>query len=134
MRSDRIKKGVERAGHRSLLFATGITRKGLEMPMIGVATSFTDLIPGHIGMRDLERFIEEGVHTGGGWPLFFGIPGICDGIAMGHMGMHYSLPSRELIADIVESVATAHAFDGLDRKSTRLNSSHACLSRMPSSA
>ena len=113
MRSDRIKKGIERAGHRSLLYATGITREGLNMPMIGVATSFTDLIPGHIGMRDLERFIEKGVHAGGGWPLFFGLPGICDGIAMGHMGMHYSLPSRELIADIVESVATAHAFDGL---------------------
>ncbi len=65
---------MERAGHRSLLFATGITRKELDMPMIGVATSFTDLIPGHIGMRDLERFIEKGVHTGGGWPLFFGFP------------------------------------------------------------
>jgi dihydroxy-acid dehydratase len=113
LRSDRIKKGIERAGHRSLLYATGITREGLTMPMIGVATSFTDLIPGHIGMRDLERFIEKGVHAGGGWPLFFGLPGICDGIAMGHTGMHYSLPSRELIADIVESVATAHAFDGL---------------------
>jgi dihydroxy-acid dehydratase len=113
LRSDRIKKGIERAGHRSLLFATGITRKGLDLPMIGVATSFTDLIPGHIGMRDLERFIEKGVHAGGGWPLFFGLPGICDGIAMGHTGMHYSLPSRELIADLVESVATAHAFDGL---------------------
>ena len=81
--------------------------------MIGVATSWNDLIPGHIGMRDLERFIEKGVHTGGGWPLFFGVPGICDGIAMGHMGMHYSLASRELIADMVESVAMAHAFDGL---------------------
>ncbi len=113
MRSDRIKKGIERAGHRSLMFATGITREGLDMPMIGVATSFTDLIPGHIGMRDLERFIEKGVHTGGGWPLFFGLPGICDGIAMGHVGMHYSLPSRELIADMVESIAMAHAFDGL---------------------
>jgi dihydroxy-acid dehydratase len=113
MRSDRIKKGLERAPHRSLLFATGITRDELAKPMIGVATSFTDLIPGHIGMRDLERFIEKGVHAGGGWPLFFGIPGICDGIAMGHMGMNYSLPSRELIADIVESVAIAHAFDGL---------------------
>ena len=113
MISDRIKKGVERAGNRSLLFATGITREGLDLPMIGVATSFTDLIPGHIGMRDLERFIEKGVHAGGGWPLFFGLPGICDGIAMGHVGMHYSLPSRELIADMVESVATAHAFDGL---------------------
>ncbi|HXY62299.1 MAG TPA: dihydroxy-acid dehydratase [Nitrospirota bacterium] len=113
MRSDRIKKGLERAAHRSLLFATGITRGELNKPMIGIATSFTDLIPGHIGMRDLERFIEKGVHAGGGWPLFFGLPGICDGIAMGHMGMHYSLPSRELIADIVESVSTAHAFDGL---------------------
>jgi dihydroxy-acid dehydratase len=95
------------------LFATGITRSELDKPMIGVATSFTDLIPGHTGMRDLERFIEKGVHAGGGWPQFFGIPGICDGIAMGHMGMHYSLPSRELIADMVESVAMAHAFDGL---------------------
>ena len=113
MRSDRIKKGVERAPHRALMFATGITRAELDKPMIGVATSFTDLIPGHIGMRDLERFIEKGVHAGGGWPLFFGLPGICDGIAMGHRGMHYSLPSRELIADMVESVATAHAFDGL---------------------
>jgi dihydroxy-acid dehydratase len=113
VRSDRIKKGLERAGHRSLLFATGITRSELDKPMIGIATSFTDLIPGHIGMRDLERFIEKGVHAGGGWPLFFGLPGICDGIAMGHRGMHYSLPSRELIADMVESIATAHAFDGL---------------------
>ncbi len=113
MRSDRIKKGLERAPHRSLLFATGITRSELDKPMIGIATSFTDLIPGHIGMRDLERFIEKGVHAGGGWPLFFGLPGICDGIAMGHMGMHYSLPSRELIADMVESVSLAHAFDGL---------------------
>jgi len=113
LRSDRIKKGLERAPHRSLLFATGITRDELAKPMIGIATSFTELIPGHIGMRDLERFIEKGVHAGGGWPLFFGIPGICDGIAMGHVGMHYSLPSRELIADLVESVAMAHAFDGL---------------------
>jgi dihydroxy-acid dehydratase len=113
VRSDRIKKGLERAPHRSLLFATGITRSELDKPMIGVATSWNDLIPGHIGMRDLERFIEKGVHTGGGWPLFFGVPGICDGIAMGHRGMHYSLASRELIADMVESVAMAHAFDGL---------------------
>jgi dihydroxy-acid dehydratase len=113
LRSDRIKKGLERAPHRALLFATGITRRELDKPMIGVATSWNDLIPGHVGMRDLERFIEKGVHTGGGWPLFFGVPGICDGIAMGHMGMHYSLASRELIADMVESVAMAHAFDGL---------------------
>jgi dihydroxy-acid dehydratase len=113
VRSDRIKKGIERAPHRSLMFATGITRSEFAKPLIGVATSWNDLIPGHIGMRDLERFIEKGVHAGGGWPLFFGIPGICDGIAMGHLGMHYSLASRELIADMVESVAMAHAFDGL---------------------
>jgi len=113
MRSDRIKKGLERAPHRALLLASGITRDELEKPMIGIATSFTDLIPGHNTMRDLERFIEKGVHTGGGWPLIFGLPGICDGIVMGHSGMHYSLPSRELIADMVESIAIAHAFDGL---------------------
>jgi dihydroxy-acid dehydratase len=113
LKSDRIKKGLERAPHRSLLFATGITRAELDKPLIGIATSFTDLIPGHIGMRDLERFIEKGVHAGGGWPQLFGLPGICDGIAMGHEGMHYSLPSRELIADLVESISMAHAFDGV---------------------
>jgi dihydroxy-acid dehydratase len=113
MKSDRIKKGLERVPHRALLFATGITREELKKPFIGVATSFTDIVPGHIGMRDIERFIEKGVHTGGGYPFFFGIPGICDGIAMGHTGMHYSLPSRELIADMVESITEAHAFDGL---------------------
>lgn len=111
--SDRIKKGLERVPHRALLYATGIPKGEMKKPFIGVATSFTDLIPGHIGMRDLERFIEKGVHTGGGYPLLFGLPGICDGIAMGHKGMHYSLPSRELIADMIESVATAHAFDGM---------------------
>ena len=112
-RSDRIKKGLERVPHRALLYATGIPTGEMKKPFIGVATSFSDLIPGHIGMRDLERFIEKGVHTGGGYPMLFGLPGICDGIAMGHKGMHYSLPSRELIADMVESVAEAHAFDGL---------------------
>jgi len=112
-RSDRIKKGLERVPHRALLYATGIPTGEMKKPFIGIATSFSDLIPGHIGMRDLERFIEKGVHTGGGYPMLFGLPGICDGIAMGHKGMHYSLPSRELIADIVESVAEAHAFDGL---------------------
>ncbi|MBI2401055.1 MAG: dihydroxy-acid dehydratase [Deltaproteobacteria bacterium] len=112
-RSDRIKKGLERVPHRALLYATGIPTGEMKKPFIGVATSFSDLIPGHIGMRDLERFIEKGVHTGGGYPMLFGLPGICDGIAMGHKGMHYSLPSRELIADMVESVTEAHAFDGL---------------------
>ena len=113
MRSHEITKGVERIPHRALLYATGATRGQMERPFIGVATSFTDLIPGHIGMRELERFIEKGVHTGGGHAFLFGVPGICDGIAMGHRGMHYSLPSRELIADMIESVAEAHALDGL---------------------
>ncbi len=113
MKSDLIKKGLERLPHRALLYATGIPRSEMNKPFIGVATSFTDIIPGHTGMRDLERFIEKGVHTGGGYPFFFGIPGICDGIAMGHRGMHYSLASRELIADMVETVAEAHQLDGL---------------------
>ena len=113
MRSDMIKKGLERTPHRALLKGTGIPESEMGKPFIGVATSFTDLIPGHVGMRDLERFIEKGIHTGGGYAFFFGIPGVCDGIAMGHKGMHYSLPTRELIADMVESVAEAHRLDGL---------------------
>jgi dihydroxy-acid dehydratase len=113
MRSDMITKGLERTPHRALLKGSGVPQSEMEKPFIGVATSFTDLIPGHVGMRDLERFIEKGVHTGGGYSFFFGIPGVCDGIAMGHKGMHYSLPTRELIADMVESVAEAHRLDGL---------------------
>jgi dihydroxy-acid dehydratase len=113
MRSDTIKKGLERTPHRALLKGTGVPQNQMDKPFIGVATSFTDLIPGHVGMRDLERFIEKGVHSGGGYSFFFGIPGVCDGMAMGHKGMHYSLPTRELIADMVESVAEAHRLDGL---------------------
>lgn len=113
MRSDAIKKGLERTPHRALIKGTGVPESEMGKPFIGVATSFTDLIPGHVGMRDLERFIEKGVHSGGGYAFFFGIPGVCDGIAMGHKGMHYSLPTRELIADMVESVAEAHRLDGL---------------------
>ncbi|MEI6306349.1 MAG: dihydroxy-acid dehydratase, partial [Deltaproteobacteria bacterium] len=113
MRSDLIKQGLERTPHRALLKGTGVPQSQMDKPFIGVATSFTDLIPGHVGMRDLERFIEKGVHSGGGYAFFFGIPGVCDGMAMGHKGMHYSLPTRELIADMVESVAEAHRLDGL---------------------
>lgn len=113
MRSDEITKGLERVPHRALLKGAGVPQSEMEKPFIGVATSFTDLIPGHVGMRDLERFIEKGIHSGGGYAFFFGIPGVCDGIAMGHKGMHYSLPTRELIADMVESVAEAHRLDGL---------------------
>jgi len=113
MRSDRIKKGVERAGARALLYATGISKDEMAKPFIAVATSFSDIIPGHVGMRRLERFIERGICAGGGVPFFFGVPGICDGIAMGHTGMKYSLASREIIADAVEVTVKAHSFDGL---------------------
>lgn len=112
-RSATITEGLERTPHRALLLGTGLPRNAMGRSFIGIATSFTDLIPGHVGMRDLERSIEKGVHSGGGHAFFFGIPGVCDGIAMGHRGMHYSLPTRELIADMVESVAEAHRLDGL---------------------
>ena len=113
MRSDRVKKGIDRAPHRALLHSVGLTQKQLEKPFIGIVSSFSDLVPGHSGMRDLERMIEKGIHTGGGHAFIFGVPAICDGIAMGHEGMRYSLPSRDLIADCIESVASAHALDGL---------------------
>jgi len=113
MRSDKIKKGLERVPHRALLHATGLSRKDLARPFIGVATSFTDLIPGHIGMRDLERFIERGVCYGQGVPFLFGVPGICDGIAMGHLGMCYPLALREIVADTIETVCNAHQLDGI---------------------
>ncbi len=113
MKSKNIKEGVDRTPHRSLLYATGITKNEIKKPFIGIASSFTDLIPGHVGMRDLERAVENGIYSNGGHPFVFGIPGICDGIAMGHLGMHYSLPSRELIADMIETIAEAHCLDGL---------------------
>ncbi len=113
MKSDNIKKGLERAPHRSLLHATGVSRDSLKKPFIGIANSFTDLVPGHITMRDFGQIIAKGVHSGGGIAFEFGVPAICDGIAMGHNGMHYSLPSRELIADEIESIAMANSLDGL---------------------
>ena len=113
MRSDNIKEGIDRTPQRSLLYATGIAKGDMKKPFIGIASSFTDLIPGHIGIRDLERAAENGVYSNGGHPFVFGIPGICDGVAMGHRGMHYSLPSRELIADMIETIAEAHSLDGL---------------------
>ncbi|MFC1592441.1 dihydroxy-acid dehydratase [Candidatus Omnitrophota bacterium] len=113
MRSDKAKKGLERMPNRALFYGTGLSRSHLDRPFIGIASSFSDLIPGHINMRDLERFIERGIENAGGTPFIFGVPGICDGIAMGHAGMKHSLPSRELIADVIESMASANALDGL---------------------
>ncbi|HDY67854.1 MAG TPA: dihydroxy-acid dehydratase [Candidatus Scalindua sp.] len=113
MRSDTIKCGIERVPARALLYATGLTREDMEKPFIGIASSFTDLIPGHVHMRRLEREIEKGIYAAGGVSFIFGVPGICDGIAMGHKGMNYSLASRELIADLIECVTNAHCLDGL---------------------
>ena len=113
MRSDNIKKGIAHTPHRALLMATGVSKQNMDAPFIGIASSFTDLVPGHIGMRDLERQIEKGIHTGGGQAFIFGVPAVCDGISMGHSGMRYSLPSRDLIADCVETMAEAHQLDGL---------------------
>ena len=113
MRSDQIKKGLERMPNRALLYGVGLHPSHMNRPFIGIASSYTDIIPGHINMRTLERYIERGVENGGGTPFIFGVPGICDGIAMGHSGMRQSLPSRELIADIIENISNAHAWDGL---------------------
>ena len=113
MNSDKIKQGIARTPHRGLLYAAGVSKKNINKPFIGIASSFSDLVPGHIGMRDLERQIEKGIHSGGGQAFVFGVPAVCDGIAMGHSGMQYSLPSRDLIADCIETVAAAHQLDGL---------------------
>jgi len=113
VRSDDIKKGVERAPHRALLMACGLPFTQMSRPFIGIVSSYNELIPGHVGMRDLERFIEKGIHSGGGYSFTLTVPGICDGIAMGHDGMKFSLPSREAIADLIECVVSANKLDGL---------------------
>jgi len=113
MRSDKIKKGLERMPNRALLYATGLSGDHISRPFIAIASSFSDIIPGHTGMRNLERYIERGIENAGGTPFIFGVPGICDGIAMGHVGMKYSLASRELIADTVETMVRAHEFDAI---------------------
>ena len=113
MRSDEIKHGVARAPHRSLLRALGVTDAEMERPFIGVANSFSEVVPGHVHLRTIVDAVKAGVRAGGGVPFEFGVMGICDGIAMNHRGMLYSLPSRELIADTVESMTVAHAFDAL---------------------
>ncbi|MDY6932196.1 MAG: dihydroxy-acid dehydratase [Halobacteriota archaeon] len=113
MRSDKIKKGIEHIPHRALLKATGITDEEMERPFIGVANSWNEIVPGHTNLRELASFVKAGIYEAGGVPFEFGCIGICDGIAMGHSGMRFSLASRELIADSVESMVEAHQFDGL---------------------
>ncbi len=113
MRSDQMKKGMERAPHRSLFKAMGYTDEEIQRPLIGVANSFNEIIPGHIHLRQITEAVKAGIRMAGGTPVEFGGIGICDGIAMNHLGMRYSLASRELIADSVEVMAQGHPFDGL---------------------
>jgi dihydroxy-acid dehydratase len=113
MKSDAVKKGVERAPHRSLLYALGCTREDIDKPFIGIVNSFTEVVPGHIHLRQIADAVKEGVRSEGGVPFEFNTIAVCDGIAMNHAGMKYSLPSRELIADSIEIMAEGHAFDAL---------------------
>jgi len=112
-RSDLMTKGPERAPHRSLLRAEGFTDWEMERPMIGIANSFNEIIPGHSHLDKLADAVKAGIYAAGGTPVVFNTIGVCDGIAMNHVGMKYSLPSRELIADSIEIMAMAHPFDGL---------------------
>jgi dihydroxy-acid dehydratase len=113
MRSDTIKKGYDRAGHRGLLKATGVTDADMNKPFIGIANSYTDIVPGHIHLNKFAEVVKAAVREAGGVPFEFNTIAVDDGIAMGHLGMRYSLPSRELIADAVETMAMAHCFDAL---------------------
>ena len=113
MRSDKIKKGMQRAPHRSLLRACGVTDAEMDRPFIGVANSFTDIVPGHVHLKQIADAVKLGISQAGGVPFEFSTMAICDGIAMNHDGMRYSLASREIVADTVESMAQAHSLDAL---------------------
>lgn len=113
MRSDNVKKGIERAGHRSLLFSLGVRRSDLDKPFIGIVNSYSEIVPGHAGLRSLAQSVREGVYAAGGVPFEVNTIAVCDGIAMNHAGMKYSLPSRELIADSAEVAVEAHQFDAI---------------------
>jgi len=113
MKSDKIKRGIERAPHRSLLYALGCDPTDLDRPFVGIVNSFTEVVPGHMHLRSIAQAAKDGVRSAGGVPFEFNTIAVCDGITMNHEGMKYSLPSRELIADSVETMAEAHAFDAL---------------------
>ena len=108
-----MKKGAKRVSTRALCYSMGDTPEELQRPLIGVVNSFSEVVPGHIHLRDIADAVKAGVISAGGTPMEFPAIGICDGFAMGHPGMKYSLPSRELIADSTEAMAIANAFDGL---------------------
>jgi len=113
MRSDEVKSGYQRAPNRALLRSLGVTDREMDLPFIGIANAWNTIVPGHVHLRQLAEKVREGIAAAGGVPFEFGVIGICDGIAMGHEGMRYSLPSRENIADSIELMAQAHRFDGL---------------------
>ncbi len=113
MRSDRIKKGIDAAPQRSLLYALGLTDEEINKPLIGIVSSKNDIVPGHMNIDKVVEAVKQGVALAGGVPIVFPAIAVCDGIAMGHEGMKYSLVTRELIADSTEAMATAHPFDGL---------------------
>jgi len=113
MRSETVKKGYQRAPNRALLRSLGVTDREMDQPFIGIANAYNNIVPGHLHLRSISQKVQEGVAAAGGVPFEFGTIGICDGIAMGHEGMRYSLPSRENIADAVELMVEAHRFDGL---------------------
>jgi dihydroxy-acid dehydratase len=113
MQSDKVKSGIERAPHRALLKAIGYTADEIKRPLIGIANSVNTIIPGHVHLNTISEAVKAGIYMAGGTPVEFGTIGVCDGIAMNHIGMKYSLGSRELIADSIEVMATAHAFDAL---------------------
>jgi dihydroxy-acid dehydratase len=113
MRSDEVKSGYQRAPNRALLRSLGVTDREMDLPFIGIANAYNTIVPGHTHLRQLSEKVREGIAAAGGVPFEFGVIGICDGIAMGHEGMRYSLPSRENIADSVELMAQSHRFDGL---------------------
>ncbi|MDD3536989.1 MAG: dihydroxy-acid dehydratase, partial [Eubacteriales bacterium] len=113
MRSDNAKAGVERAPNRSLMYALGLTREEMDRPLIGIVNSYNEVVPGHMNLDKITEAVRAGVLMAGGTPLVFPAIAVCDGIAMGHVGMKYSLVTRELIADSTEAMAMAHQFDGL---------------------
>jgi dihydroxy-acid dehydratase len=113
MKSDDSRKGLEKAPHRSLFKALGFIEEEMERPLIGIASSYSEIIPGHMNLDKIVAAVKDGIRMAGGVPVEFGTIGVCDGISMNHKGMSYSLPSRQIIADSVEIVASAHAFDGI---------------------
>ena len=113
MKSNTVKEGIDRAPQRSLLKALGLTDREISKPFVGVVNSFTELVPGHMHLRQLTEAVKAGIRENGGTPFEFSTVAVCDGIAMGHEGMHFSLASREIIADSIEVMAMGHQLDAL---------------------